>query len=123
MKNRLLKKADILIILVLILAAGLFWIWKNSDGGELRAVISVDGKTVQTVDLDKTEEPVIIRPETGFNIVIVAENGTIRFENSDCPDKLCVQKGKLYRKGDTAVCLPAKTVITVTGSGLDAVTY
>ena len=58
-----------------------------------------------------------------YNIKIIAENGGIRFEHSDCKDKLCITSGELEKTGDVAVCLPAKTVITVTGSDFDAVVY
>ena len=68
------------------------------------------------------EEAVII-PDTEPKVRIVAENGKIFFESAECEDKLCVSCGKLEKKGDTAVCLPSKTVITVAGSDVDAVTY
>ena len=123
MKNKLFRKTDLIIILVVALVALTFILWQRTGDAPLTAEISVDGKTVESVDLSKATDRVEIHPKGAENVLIVAENGRIRFEDSDCPDKLCVKQGELYRKGDTAVCLPEKTVITVTGAELDAVTY
>ena len=123
MKNKLFRKTDLIIILAVALAALAFILWQRSGETPLTAEISVNGETVMSVDLSKVSDRVEIRPEGADDVLIVAENGRIRFEFSDCPDKLCVKQGELYRKGDTAVCLPEKTVITVRGAQLDAVTY
>ena len=123
MSNKLFRKTDLIIILTVALAALIFILWQRSGKTPLTADISVNGKTVESVNLSKVTDRIEIRPEGTVDVLIVAENGRIRFEFSDCPDKLCVKQGELYRKGDTAVCLPEKTVITVRGSELDAVTY
>ena len=123
MNSKLFRKTDFIIILAVVLAALAFILWQRTGDTPLTAEISVDGKTVEIVDLSKITDRVEIHPEGAQGVLIVAENGRIRFEDSDCPDKLCVKQGELYRKGDTAVCLPEKTVITITGAELDAVTY
>ena len=123
MNSKLFRKTDFIIILAVVLAALAFILWQRTGDTPLTAEISVDGKTVESVDLSEITDRVEIHPGGAESVLIVAENGKIRFEDSDCPDKLCVKQGELYRKGDTAVCLPEKTVITVTGAQLDAVTY
>lgn len=123
MNSKLLRKTDLIIILAVMLAAAAFIIFLRAGDEPLRADISVDGKTVESIDLSKVTDRIEIQPRGAEKVLIVAENGKIRFEHSDCPDKLCVKQGELYRKGDTAVCLPEKTVITVTGGSLDALTY
>lgn len=123
MRNKLIRRADVVIILIVVILAGAFILWQRSGDEKLKAEISVDGKVVETIDLDNTDKKITITPDTEPSVVITAEKGKIRFESAECPDKICVSRGELYRKGDTAVCLPAKTVITITGGGLDAVTY
>ena len=98
-------------------------LWSNSKSDSPQAVITVNGETVETVDLDSVKEKIIIKPATSPEVVIVAENGAIRFDSAECEDKLCVACGNLSKHGDTAVCLPSKTVITITGSDVDAVVY
>lgn len=123
MKIKLFKKADIIVIAVIIAVSAALWLISGHDTTKPIAEISVDGVTVQTVGLSSVADRIEITPNDEYNILIVAENGTIRFEHSDCEDKLCISSGELKKSGDIAVCLPAKTVITVTGSDLDAVVY
>lgn len=121
--NKLIKKTDIVIIFCVILIAAVFLgFFKSSDGKRI-AEISVGGKVTETINLDDVTQRTEIIPETNPRVVIVAENGEIYFESAGCPDKICVSSGRLRRRGDTAVCLPAKTVVSVTGGSADAITY
>lgn len=122
MNIKLFKKGDILLVAAVAVIAGIFFLWQLLNNESLTAVITVDGEIVQTVNLSAKEEKIII-PDTQPEVKIVAENGKIRFDYAECEDKLCVSCGNLEKKGDTAVCLPSKTVITVAGSDVDAVTY
>ena len=110
-------------IAVIIIAAAVFMLWNNSKTEAVQAVITVDGEVVKTVDLGNIKEKITFIPATEPRVLITAENGKIRFESAECEDKLCVACGDLSKHGDTAVCLPSKTVITVTGSDVDAVVY
>lgn len=123
MNIKLFRKGDVAVIAVIIAAALIFAFCNYSKAERPVAVITVDGETVETVDLSAVKERYEIIPDTDYNIVIAAENGEIWFEHSDCEDKLCIATGRLKKGGDTAVCLPAKTVITITGSDVDAVVY
>ena len=122
-ENKLIRKTDIIIIISVIFAAGIFILLMRSGDEALTAVISVDGEVVERINLDEVKGKKEIIPGTDPAVVIAAEKGTIYFESAECPDKICVRSGKLSRRGDTAVCLPSKTVITVTGGNVDAVTY
>lgn len=123
MKIKLFRKGDLIVIAAVIAAALILAFIGKNESSKPVAEISVDGVTVQTVDLNIVTDRIEITPNDEYNILIVAENGTIRFEHSDCEDKLCVSSGTLSESGDIAVCLPAKTVITVSGSDVDAVVY
>lgn len=124
MNNKLLKKSDIAVIVAVVIAAASLLIWRHFSSTEkLTAVVTVNGETVEMFDLSAVKERRVIKTETDPETVIVAENGAVYFESAGCEDKLCIACGKLTHKGDTAVCLPSKTVITVAGSDVDAVTY
>ncbi len=123
MNIKLFKKGDLVVIIAVILAALIFAYFSASGKEKPVAVISVDGNTVETVELYSLTEKREIDIGGEYNIKIIAENGGIRFEHSDCKDKLCINTGSLEKGGDVAVCLPAKTVITVTGTDVDAVVY
>lgn len=121
MEIKLFRKTDIAVIAVIAVAALVFAFAVFSESENPQAVVTVDGEIIETIDLSSVRERIVITPETEPRVVIVAENGGIRFESADCGDKLCVNSGILKKSGDTAVCLPAKTVITVEGADVDAV--
>lgn len=123
MKTKLFRKGDIAVILIILIVAAAFYFFRLSDSDKLEAVITVNGETVETIDLSAEKEKRLIRLNTDPEVIIAAENGAVYFEESGCSDKLCVLCGKLTKKGDTAVCLPAKTVVTVKGADVDAMTY
>lgn len=124
MDKRLFRKGDIAVIGVALLLAAIFFIFSSfGDEKKLVAEIRVDGEVVEVLELSSLRQAVTITLDTEPRVTVKAENGAIFFEHADCPDKLCIASGKLSRKGETAVCLPAKTVITVLGADVDAVTY
>ncbi len=124
MKRKLITKKDFILIVVLALVSVSLLVFNSfyKKDGET-AVISVDGKTVKVLDLSKIDKKAEIELENG--VVITAENGTVCFTESDCRDKVCIGTGKISKAGDTAVCVPNKTVITVIGESdsFDTVTY
>lgn len=123
MNIKLFKKWDAAVIAVALAAALIFSLWSHRERGNPVAVITVGGEVFETVELSSVTDRITLNPDTDPDVVIVAENGEIWFENAGCEDRLCVAAGKLSKSGDTAVCLPAKTVITVEGSEVDAVVY
>ena len=123
MKTKLLRKCDIAVILIILVVAAAFWLYQSRQTDKLEAVISVNGETVEVVDLSATDGKRTVELDTTPKVVIAVENGAVYFEKADCDDKLCINCGKLSKKGDTAVCLPAKTVVTVSGTDVDVMTY
>jgi hypothetical protein len=119
MNIRLLKKGDIILILCIAIIAGLVFIVNNYasaiDGSDLTAEIVRDGKLIKSIDLNKVDNPEYITFDEGLEQVILVEKGRIRFLESDCRDKICVNAGWLTKAGERAVCLPAKTTITIIG--------
>lgn len=124
MKNKLLRKWDIIIILLVVIGSCVALYSRSvSSDDKLIAVITVNGEEAERINLDSVKERTEFSPKTTPKVLIVAEKGCIFFESADCKDKICVSSGKLTKKGDTAVCLPAKTVVSVIGANVDAVTW
>ena len=113
---KLFKRTDIIIILIVLLAAALIAIPKFLVSDKLTAEIYVDG------DLTEVEKNYTIS-ENGVEITV--GNGEIYFSKAECKDKLCVKSGKLTSGGETAACLPARVVISVKSnkSKTDIMTY
>lgn len=124
MKNRLIKKADIVTATIIVFVCIVSIAVSRHSAGDLKAQIIVDGKVIESVDLNDVEESYIIVTETNPETEITVEKGAIYFSRSQCENQYCVGSGRLTSKGATAVCLPAKVVISVTADkSVDAVTY
>lgn len=123
MNRKLFGKYDIIIILFLLAVALILLAPKLFSNEKLTATIYQNGEAVRTVNLSETEKEYEIKLD---GATILVEKNRISFKDADCPDKLCVKCGKLTRAGDTAVCVPTATVITVYSNGekqVDAVSY
>lgn len=119
MNIRTWKTGDKILLVSLISIAALFMVW-NSLGARqedhLTAVITQNGQLVQQIQLSDLSGPEYIYLKAGFNQVILAEKGRIRFLESDCPNQTCVKTGWLTKPGDKAVCIPSQAVIKIVGS-------
>jgi len=109
----MLKKGDFFIlgfvlILIIVSFTGVY-LYKNSGSNAHKiAVIIKDNEEIKRIDIDNVNEPLEISVSGEYNNIILVEKGRIRF-----------------KKGDTAVCLPNKTMIKIEGqsSDVDIVTY
>lgn len=125
MERKLITKTDIFIISFIILLIVGFFVFRSFSDKNVTAEIYYDGEIIETVNLSEREEKKIL---TGRNssVVIAAKDGKIYFEESPCPDKVCVKSGELSENGDFASCLPEKVVIKVSGrkgNEPDAIVY
>lgn len=121
-ERKLIRKGDIVVIITVLVVAALLLIPRFTGGKGATAEIYVDGELKHEIILSEIDK------ETKFTengTVIVAQNGKIRFENSDCRDKICVNAGWISSPSQTAACIPNKVVIVISGeeNPLDAVTY
>lgn len=123
MNGKLFRKGDIAVIAAALAVAAVIMLLRPDGGGKMTANVTVNGELVESIELSELKEEITLDIKTEPDTVIKANSSAIWFESADCPDKLCVMSGKLTKKGDTAVCLPARTVITLLGAEVDAVTY
>ncbi len=115
MERKLITKNDIFLISVIALIIIGYFVFRSFSDNALLAEIYFDGKVIETVNLTEKEEKKIVTGEDS-SVVIVAKDGKIYFENSSCPDKVCIKSGELSENGDFASCLPQKVVIKVSGT-------
>ena len=114
----MLKKGDIVLFsfIILVILTGILYsnYYKNKDASAHKiAVIKQDDKVIRSIDLDAVQKPEIINIQGNYKLVIAIEMGRIRFQEANCPDRTCVKTGWLESKGDTAVCLPNRTIIKI----------
>jgi len=110
--KKFVGKNDLILILVIFIVAliMLFFISFSSKNGEI-VVITVDGNVYATYDLS-IDEKVVIKTDEGSNVLIIKDNKCY-LEEADCPDKLCVKQGEIYKSGQSIICLPHRVVISV----------
>lgn len=124
MERKLLGKhgAALIIFTVIVIAALTAYKYTRAKAS-LTAVVTSDGVTVLSLSLDEVTEKREFTLDNGM--VIAAENGEIWVESAPCKDKICMRTGKLNRSGESAVCVPLKTVVSVKGASenIDVITY
>jgi len=112
---RFFKKTDIIVILVIIAVSIAAWVIYSSlfSNKTAKAEIYYNSKLVETIDLTTADEKTFSIPQKPNVVFQLDKEGNIRFEESDCPDKICVKTGKLHIVGQSAACLPNGIVIKI----------
>ncbi len=77
------------------------------------AVVSVDGEVIAEYPLSEDGEFVL---RGGSNILVI-EDGTVYMRSADCPDKTCVNVGRIRYAGESITCLPNKINVYIRGVG------
>lgn len=109
------KKKDLIIISLIIIFGAAFWlIYHGIFSREVsKAEIYYGSELVKTVEL-KTESDIRFTVPQNEDVVFrLYKDGSIAFEKSDCPDKICIRSGKLHIMGQTAACLPNKLILKI----------
>lgn len=107
-----LKKREILILGILILALGAWALWTKSGGTQV--CVKVDGERVLEKSLAQSGN-YSVQGYGGFSLNLVVEKGQVHVENSTCPDLICENHAPISKAGEQIVCLPGRVVISVTG--------
>lgn len=122
-EKKKMKRGDFIMLMGAGVVAGGLFLWTGStdlfrrmtrsDDDPLIAKIEQNGSVTHELDLMEITEQERIALENDLNVIIQVQPGQIRFHHSDCPDNICVNTGWLTREGHNAVCLPARTVVSV----------
>jgi hypothetical protein len=114
-----LKKSDVLIIIVLVVLSlvSMFLYRSIMSGKPAVAYIYFYGELIDVIKLEQGIEKSIRISEAPGVILQQDSDGSIRFESSNCPDKVCVDTGKLSMIGQNAACLPNGVLVKILPSG------
>lgn len=82
--------------------------------GDGWVVVSRDGVVEERLPLSE-DTRLLLKDASGNENLLVIEGGSVRLEDADCPDRLCVRQGAISRSGESIICLPHKLVITIEG--------
>ncbi len=116
MERAVMSKKDLLfiggILLIALLVGGFFLLQQSENSGI--AALSVDGSIVAIYDLEKENDRLIDLQEAyGVPVTLEIRNRAICFHESVCPDHICENYGFISHEGETAVCMPNRTVLTI----------
>ena len=121
---KMIRPWDVIIVLALMLASFIPYVVFARQQAKaqaadqvLTAVVTHDVKEVYHIQLTGHHGVSKFRFKNGneYNEV-VATNEQIEISDADCPDQLCVKKGKIERAGQTIVCLPHKLLVEIKSS-------
>lgn len=109
------KKTDVVIILALLVLCIGGWFGYRAFFGQKAAVAQIYYKSelVETVDLTRGVDKRFSIPQNKNVVFHVYKDGSICFEESDCPDKICIHAGRLNTVGESAACLPNQIVMKI----------
>lgn len=105
-----------------IVIAGLFIHFKLNNGENAKyASVYQDGALLERVDLNAIALPYTERiefPGGGYNIIEFSPGGVEVIE-ADCPDLICVHRGRVTKSGLPIVCMPHRLTIEIEGEHYD----
>ncbi len=103
-----MKKGDYIIIAAVaaVFVLSLTLLVSFSIKGD-RVVIKQNNEVIynQSIDVNETVD-------TGTNTVII-KDGVVYIENATCKNQVCVNTGKISKKGESIVCLPNKVIVEI----------
>jgi len=120
-----MKKNDWILVgallgIAVVLFLAMFLIKQNTVNGE--AVVLIEGKEYGRYPLAQDVEVEI--PGLLGNNVLTVRDGAAFMSEAVCPDKICMDFGKIHYNTEMIVCRPGSIVVLIENgdmSGLDAV--
>lgn len=109
------KKSDLIILSALLILSVAVWAGVRfmTSQKASKAEIYYYSDLVESIDLSAGEERVFSIPQEPNVVLHLYKDGSIRFEKSDCPDKICIHTGQIHTIGETAACLPNGVLIKI----------
>ncbi len=108
---KLLRKTDLILILVLALIPVLILIYNMTgmlSSGDPELVVYVDGEEYGRFPLNEDRTV-----EIGDTNICRIHGGQAVMSEANCPDQVCVHSAPIDAKGGHIVCLPNKVVLAI----------
>ncbi len=112
-----LRIGDIAVIAIVAAAALTIWLFPQSGGIGRFAEVRVDGNLKETLDLRGGNA------EYNFaGVTLRVEDGYVYAPHAECPDLVCVRRGKISKPGQAIVCVPNRVSVEIKGEAeVDAI--
>lgn len=110
----LFKIGDILSLFLAVGVAFCTGYYVYGGGFKQPAMVEITAKMGESLySIDKNRH-VPVKGSLGDSIIVI-EDGKAFFNDSPCPDKLCVKAGEIHTSGQWAGCLPNQIFIRIIG--------
>ncbi|XOQ43888.1 MAG: NusG-II domain-containing protein [Clostridium sp.] len=112
---KFIKKTDFLILLGVLIFSAAGWLYYQHQSSSTGTVAEIYYKSelVKTVDLTEKIDRTFSIPQNENVVFHQFSDGSICFEESDCPDKICIKTGRLRTVGQSAACLPNQIILKI----------
>ena len=113
---RIIKKADIILFICLILLGGAlsYLAFSGSSTGDL-VVVKVNGEIYGKYSLSKDRTITVNR--NGHMNKITIKGGKVQVSKSSCKNQICVKQGSISTTHQSIVCIPNRVVVSIEGMG------
>ena len=111
---RIIKKADIILFICLILIGGAlsYLAFSGSSTGDL-VVVKVNGEIYGKYSLSKDITITVNR--NGHMNKITIKGGKVQVSKSSCKNQICVKQGSISTTHQSIVCIPNRVVVSIEG--------
>jgi hypothetical protein len=108
-----MKRGDIIFIVVCAVLIGTAFIFFSAISAKTgrEVVIEEGNKVFGTYPL--SEDKIIEVPGILGVSTVVIKDGEVFMKDSPCPNKVCINMGRISKKGETIICIPNRIYITV----------
>ncbi len=116
-KNNRIKKADIILLLgIIILGIVMIIMIQLFKKPGKKVVIEIDGKEVDSFLLNEENEGLRKTYKSydgnGENTILIKDK-KVSVIGADCPDKICVHHKQIDKAGESIICLPHRFIVEV----------
>lgn len=102
-------------IAIIVIACGIWIHLAMQQADQVYGEIWLDGELYQQFRLDGSVHKTILLDGKTTEVTIEIDGTQMRFTNSQCTDHTCERTGWISRVGQTAVCLPNRVMLKITG--------
>ena len=112
----IIKKADIILFICLILIGGAlsYLAFSGSSSGDL-VVVTVNGEIYGKYSLTKARTITVNRD--GHMNKITINGGKVQVSKSNCKNQVCVKQCSISTTHQNIVCIPNRVVVSIEGKG------
>lgn len=119
-----LRLLDLVAVLVSLLVVGVFSASAYS-GGEKNPNVVIEASGQQWIYPLRDDRQVTVQGPLGEEVIAIS-GGQAFVTSSPCPNKICIQQGRISKPGQWIACLPNKVFVRIsgaTGAVVDTISY